>query len=176
MTRAGPTLAMVAAMASLWTAAPAFAAQAPKVTSVASLKELPTPLPLPYDEAADARTVDARLDAAMREGRRTHRLLLVDLGGNWCPDCRLLAAVMRLPEVKAFVDKHYVVVPVDIGRRDKNLQVPHRFGLEKVGGVPSLIVVDRSGKIVDQGHVEALADARSMTPQALADWLAQWTN
>ena len=81
---------------------------------------------------------------------------------------------MRLPEVKAFVDKHYVLVAVDIGRRDKNLQVARRFGLEKIGGVPSLLVVDHHGKVLDQGHVEALADARHMTPQALADWLAQW--
>ncbi|HWF00093.1 MAG TPA: thioredoxin family protein [Caulobacteraceae bacterium] len=172
MKRALLSLALIAGLA----AAPALAAPAPKVTSVATLKDLPTPLPLPYDEAADARTVNARLDAAIAQARRSHRLLLVDLGGNWCPDCRLLAAVMRLPEVKAFVDQHYVVLPVDIGRRDKNLQVPHRFGLDKIGGVPSLIVVDRKGRIVDDGHVEALADARSMTPQALADWLAQWTN
>jgi hypothetical protein len=28
--------------------------------------------------------------------------------------------------------------------------------------------------LLDGGHVAALADARSMTPQSLADWLAQW--
>jgi hypothetical protein len=28
---------------------------------------------------------------------------------------------------------------------------------------------------VNGGHVTALADARSLSPQALADWLAQWT-
>jgi hypothetical protein len=43
--------------------------------------------------------------------------------------------------------------------------------------VPGVLVVDpRSETLVDQGHIAALADARHMTPQALADWLAQWTS
>ena len=29
-------------------------------------------------------------------------------------------------------------------------------------------------KLVNAGHITALADARSMTPQSLADWLARW--
>ena len=167
-------LVLAAALAGL-AGPPAMAVPAPKVTSVATLKDLPTPLPLPYDEAADAKTVDARVDAALAKAKATHKLVLIDLGGNWCPDCRILAAVMHLPEVQAFVDAHYVVVPVDIGRRNKNLQVAARFGMQKVAGVPSLLIIDRHGKVVDRGHIEALADARSMAPQALADWLAQWT-
>jgi hypothetical protein len=29
---------------------------------------------------------------------------------------------------------------------------------------------------VNPGRVSAIQDARHMTPQALADWLAQWTS
>jgi hypothetical protein len=87
----------------------------------------------------------------------------------------VLAGIMRLPEVAAFVDKHYVVVTVDVGHMNKNLQIPHKYGVATVEGVPAILVVDRHGKLRDTGHVAALADARSMSPQALADWLAQWT-
>jgi hypothetical protein len=42
--------------------------------------------------------------------------------------------------------------------------------------VPSILIVEPDGKtLVDAGHISALADARHMTPQGLADWLAQWT-
>jgi hypothetical protein len=42
--------------------------------------------------------------------------------------------------------------------------------------VPALLVIDpRTDKLLNRGRVSALADARSLTPQALADWLAQWT-
>jgi thiol:disulfide interchange protein len=148
------------------------AAPAPKV-AITSLAQLPTPLPYPYDETADA---DAQVAAAMAKAKATHRLLLIDLGGNWCGDCRVLAALMRQPEVASFVAAHYVVVPVDVGRENKNLQIPARWGVTALTGVPSLLIVDRRGRLLDAGHVAALADARHMTPQGLADWLAQWTS
>jgi thiol-disulfide isomerase/thioredoxin len=164
-------LALIA-VAALAVAGAAQGAPAPRA-GIASFAELPTPLPYPYDEAADA----DRVVAAARARALAHRkLLLIDLGGNWCGDCRVLAGTMALPAVKAFVDAHYEVAAVDVGRFDKNLQVPARYGIHsRLEGVPSLLIVDpRTDRLLDAGHVAALADARSMTPQALADWLAQW--
>ena len=114
----------------------------------------------------------------MHLARSTHRLLMIDLGGNWCGDCRVLAGTMDLPEMRRFVDAHYVVVTVDVGRFDKNLQIPARYGIkDRLEGVPSLLIVDpKSNRLVDAGHIAALADARHMDPQSLADWLAQWTS
>jgi len=83
---------------------------------------------------------------------------------------------MDLPEVNAFVRRHYELVTVDVGRFDKNLDVPAHYGITgRLAGVPALLVVDpRTDKLLDGGRVSALEDARSMNPQALADWLAQW--
>jgi thiol-disulfide isomerase/thioredoxin len=159
--------AAIAALVSL----PCLAATALKVTSISALAELTVP-DRPYDENANA---DAVVDAAFARAKAEHKLVLIDLGGNWCPDCRILAGVMELPEVKSFVDAHYVTVSVDVGRFNKNLQVPARFGItQRLEGVPSVLIATPDGTLVDQGHVAALADARSMTPQAIADWLAQW--
>jgi thiol-disulfide isomerase/thioredoxin len=164
------------ALLALALAAPgaALAAPPPKI-GIASFAELKTPLPYPYDEAADA---DAAVAKAKAKARASGKLLIVDLGGNWCGDCRILAATMDLPELKRFVDRHYEVVAVDVGRFDKNLQIPAHYGIvERMEGVPSLLVVDpKTDKLLDPGHTAALADARHMTPQALADWLAQWTH
>jgi thiol-disulfide isomerase/thioredoxin len=148
-------------------AAQAAPAPAPKVR-IGSFAELQTPLPYPYDEAANA---DAVVAAAKARARRAHKLLLIDLGGNWCADCRILAGTMDLPELKAFVDAHYELVTVDVGHFDKNLQIPAHYGITR-----SLLVVDpRTDTLLDRGHISALEDARHMTPQALADWLAEWT-
>jgi len=154
-------------------AAAAQAAPPPRV-GIASFAQLQTPLPYPYDEAADANAVVA---AAKARARAKHKLLLIDLGGNWCADCRILAATVELPEVKTFVDAHYEMVTVDVGHFDKNLQIPAHYGITKrLEGVPSLLIVDpRTDTLLDKGRVSALEDARSMTPQALADWLAGWT-
>jgi len=158
------------AAALLLTATGAIGAPAPRV-GIASLAELPTPLPLPYDANVDAR---AQVAAARTKARARGKRLLIDLGGDWCADCRILAGIMRLPGVAAFVDAHYVVVMVDVGRMNRNLDIPARYGVQGLEGVPALLIVDSHDRLVNIGHVAALADARSMTPQALADWLAQW--
>ena len=61
------------------------------------------------------------------------------MGGNWCGDCIVLANLMQLPEMKPFLAAHFEIVKVDVGRFDKNLQIPARFGVIdrlKTGGVP----------------------------------------
>lgn len=153
-------------------ALPAAAAVAPRA-GIASFAELKTPLPYPYNETANA---DAAVAKARAAAKAHHKLLLIDLGGNWCPDCRILAGTMQLPEVKAFVDKHYEIVTVDVGRFNHNLQVPARYGFtQRLVGVPTLLVVDPSSdKLLNRQDVFALSDAGSMSPQALANWLAKW--
>jgi thiol-disulfide isomerase/thioredoxin len=157
----------------LLTAAPIAAAVPAPHVRAQSFEQLAQPLPFPYDEGADAQAAVAKARARARAG---HKLLLIDLGGNWCPDCRILAGTIELPEVSAFVHRHYELVTVDVGRFDKNLDVPAHYGItRRLEGVPSLLVVDpRSDRLLNAGRVAALADARSLTPQALADWLAQW--
>lgn len=155
----------------LATSVPA-AVPAPRVHAQ-SFDQLIKPLPLPYDEAANA---TAAVNRARAKARAAHKLLLIDLGGNWCLDCRILAGTMDLPEVGAFVRRHFELVTVDVGRFDKNLSVPARYGItQRLQGVPSLLVIDpRTDKLINADRTAALADARSMSPQALADWLAQW--
>lgn len=160
------------AFAVLALAAPASAATAPHV-SIASLKELTVP-DAPYNEKANA---DAQVDAAIARAKKTGKRVMIDLGGNWCADCRIMAGLMELPEMERFLSAHYEIVSVDVGRFNRNLQIPARYGItQRLEGVPAFLVVTTDGKLVNAGRVSAIQDARHMTPQALADWLAQWTN
>ena len=145
---------------------------APRV-GIASFEALPKPLPLPYNETANA---DKAVAAAKLRARKAGKLLLIDLGGNWCLDCRLLAGTMELPALRPWVARHYEVVTVDVGRFDKNLQVPAHYGFhERLKGVPALLIVDpATDKLLNRANTTALSDARSLSPQGLADWLAKW--
>ena len=135
--------------------------------------ELPVPLPLPYDEQANAA---AQVEGAFKRAKQTGKRVLIDFGGNWCPDCRILAGVMKLPEVKSFVEGHYEVATVDVGRFDKNLDVVRRFGIQKLRGVPTVVVADADGTTLNVTNSADLANARAMTPQGIADWLASWAS
>lgn len=150
--------------------AQASAATAPRV-SITSLKELTVP-DAPYDTTANA---DAQVDAAIARAKKDGKEVLIDLGGNWCADCRIMAGLMDLPEMRTFLKAHYEMVSVDVGRFNRNLQIPARYGITtRLEGVPAFLIATPDGKLLNPGNVSAIQDARHMTPQALADWLAQW--
>ncbi|WP_314371927.1 thioredoxin family protein [Sphingomonas paucimobilis] len=161
-------LPLLAASVALPAAAPV---SAPRV-GIASFEALPKPLPLPY-HAGDAK---AAIAAARARAVKAHKRLLIDLGGNWCLDCRLLAGVMELPQMRGFVARHFEVVTVDVGRFDQNMDIPASYGIKgRLQGVPAVLIVDpKTNSLVNAGRETALADARAMTPQAVADWLAGW--
>src|SRR5580765_5563908 len=111
----------------------ASAATAPRV-SISSLKELIVP-DAPYDTKANA---NAQVDAAVARAKKDGKEVLIDLGGNWCADCRILAGLMELPEMQTFLKAHYEMVSVDVGRFNKNLQIPARYGITtRLEGVPA---------------------------------------
>ncbi|HET7085910.1 MAG TPA: thioredoxin family protein [Rhizomicrobium sp.] len=152
---------------------PAGAATAPK-PSIATLEQLPVVTMQPYDEAANA---DAQVAAAFAKAQKSHKRVLIDLGGNWCGDCLILANFVQLPEMRRFMAAHYEEVSVDVGRFNRNLQIPARFGItKKLEGVPALLIATPDGKLVNGGNVFATADARHMTPQSLADYLARYAD
>jgi hypothetical protein len=158
-------------IALLMIAAPAQAVPAPR-PSIATLQQLPVVIMQPYDEKANA---DADVAAAFARAQKSHKRVLIDLGANWCGDCIILANFVRLPEINRFVEGHYETVVVDVGRFNRNLQIPARFGFtQRLVGVPTLLVATPDGKLLNQNDVFAVADARSMTPQAIADYLAKY--
>jgi thiol-disulfide isomerase/thioredoxin len=160
----------VLAVAAVLIAMPALAVPAPRV-GIDSFAKL-NPPQTPYDTAADA---NHTVDAAFARARKSHKRVLLDLGGNWCGDCRILAGLMELPQMRRFLAAHFEIVSVDVGRFDTNLQIPARFGFtQRLLGVPTVLIATPDGKLVNGNDVFALADARHMQPQAVADWLAKW--
>jgi thiol-disulfide isomerase/thioredoxin len=144
---------------------------APQMKTVTEMAQLQTPLPTPYDAHADA---EAALAATIVRAKANGKRVLIDFGGNWCTDCRILAAVMELPELKPFLAKHYEVVEIDVGRMNRNMQIPARYGLTKLDGVPTVLIAEPDGKLINATNSADLADARSMNPQGIANWLAKW--
>lgn len=127
-----------------------------------------------YDEKADARQ---QIEAALREtsqpGKPPRNIVLV-FGANWCPDCHALDAHMRKPELAALIEKHFIIVKVDVGRMDKNLDIAEKYGVPVKKGIPALAVLDSKGKLLyaqDQGQ---FSTARSMAYESFQAFFEQW--
>lgn len=160
------------ALAFLLLATPALAAAPAPKPLIASLTQLPIVTMDIYDEKANA---DADVARAFARAKKSGKRVLLDLGGDWCPDCIVLSNFMKLPEIKRFVDTYYDVVLVDVGRFNKNLHIPARLGFtEKLRGVPAVLIFTPDRKLVNRGDIFTTANARGMTPQGLADYLARY--
>ena len=157
----------------LMAAIPAQAATAPK-PSINDWAQLAVATVQPYNETANA---EAQVAAAFARAKKSHKRVLIDLGGNWCVDCIVLANFVRLPEMRRFMAAHYEEVLVDVGRFNRNLQIPARFGVtKKLEGVPALLIATPDGRLVNGDNIFATADAHSMTPQAIAAYLAKYAD
>jgi thioredoxin 1 len=124
----------------------------------------------PYDTNAD---VHQAVDAAFTRAKAEHKTVLIDFGGNWCPDCRMVGGVLDQPAMKPWLDKNFVLVMVDVGRMNKNQDIAARFG-QKIHAVPTVLAVTPDGKLLNPQNPTALSDARHLSDQAVADQLAAW--
>jgi thiol-disulfide isomerase/thioredoxin len=158
-----------------WAAAAAFilvcAAPALAADSAPVVGETLTSAPAaPYDESADAHQA---LAEALARAARSGKFVMLDFGGNWCPDCRVTAGVLDLGDVRPWIDRNFEVVMIDIGRLNKNLDIGERYDV-RVRAVPTIIILDQHGHVVNAGDPAALKDARGMTPQAIVDTIDAW--
>jgi thiol-disulfide isomerase/thioredoxin len=130
-----------------------------------------TPVAKPYDETADAH---AAVTAAFTAARASGHKVLLDFGGNWCPDCRMLAGVLDMKQVQTWSSQHFETVYIDVGRFTKNTDLAQHYGI-KLTAAPTVLVVTADGKLLNGNDVFALANARYMSAQAVVDLLATWT-
>jgi thiol:disulfide interchange protein len=63
------------------------------------------------------------IEAALREAATGGKRVLVEFGGNWCGDCRVLDANFHRPENEALLASRFVLVHVNVG--DKG--ITHNF-------------------------------------------------
>jgi thioredoxin 1 len=127
-----------------------------------------------HDIYPDPSRARADLAAALKTAAATHRRVLIDFGGNWCGDCQVLDLYMHDQKNQPLVDANFVVVHVNVGHIDANLDLAEKYGVPLHKGVPALAVVSDHGALLysqKNGEFEAM---RHMESSALTDFLLQW--
>lgn len=129
---------------------------------------------LPYDEAASP---SAELPAALEQARTSGKRVLIVFGANWCPDCRALDHEFHASQdVSKLIDSRYVVLKVDVGHFDKNLDFARLYGEPIAKGIPSVVVVTPKNEVVYETRAGELADARSMGDEAMVQFFRNVAN
>jgi thiol:disulfide interchange protein len=124
-----------------------------------------------YDESADAH---AQLRDALARAAREHKRVLLDFGGNWCGDCHVLNIYFHREPNAALLADNYILVDIDIGHMDKNLDIARQYDVPLGKGVPALAVVNAHGRLLysqTNGEFEAM---RRMDPGSVTQFLKRW--
>lgn len=116
----------------------------------------------------------ADIAAALKTAAATHKRIILDFGGNWCPDCQVLALYFHDARNQPIVEANYVVVPVNIGRMDANIDIARRYGIPLNKGVPALAVLSSRGKLLYSQSGGQFEDMRHLESSDLTEFLIKW--
>jgi thiol:disulfide interchange protein len=121
-----------------------------------------------YSETSDAH---ADIAAALVRARREHKRVLLDFGGNWCGDCQVLDIYYHQSPNAELLEKNFIVVHVNIGHMDKNVDVAKKYNVPITKGVPALAVLDAHGNLL---YAEREKEFEHTTPEAITAFLNHW--
>lgn len=132
-----------------------------------------TPLPLPYDEkVVDSLQLDEFIDLSISKGKQP----VVIFGGNWCPDCRILEGTLAMPTIKKFLQQHYQVMHIDIGRYDRNMELMDHLNIESKKGVPRVVILDLEKNIVNSSTSSEWTTARDRKQQEIYNYFQKFVS
>lgn len=142
--------------------------------AIAQFKRVPLQAPAqpnPQLYKADANAVQDIRRALAAAGKQ-HKNVLLDFGGNWCIDCHVLENAFHQPRIAPLLNANYIVVHVDVGQYEKNLDLAKKYHVDLQKGVPSLAVLDALGKVLyATGDFER---ARMMSEDDVIQFLDKW--
>ena len=125
-----------------------FAVACTAVTNAAPVAAAHHPEASLFDETRDA---GADVDAALAQGAAEDKITLVVMGANWCHDSRALAGWFTTDEdISAVLDRSFVVSFIDVGQKNRNIDIAQRFGIESIVGTPTMVMVDPDGTVLNR--------------------------
>ena len=111
---------------------------------------------------------------AILKAAAEHKNVLLVFGGNWCIDCHLLDLYFHDPGNASLLAANYVLVDVNIGEYDTNLDLARKYGIPLSKGVPALVVLDGAGHVLYAQRNAEFENMRVKDASAVTAFLQKW--
>lgn len=111
---------------------------------------------------------------AILKAAAEHKNVLLVFGGNWCIDCHLLDLYFHDPGNASLLAANYLLVDVNIGEYDTNLDLARKYGIPLSKGVPALVVLDGAGHVLYAQRNAEFENMRVKDASAVTAFLEKW--
>jgi len=87
-------------------------------------------------------------DQALKEARKSGKLIFIDAYTDWCGPCKRMAATsFKDPKVAAVYNKNFINLKVEMEKDKDGPELARRY---RVKAYPTLLIVDANGDLVKQ--------------------------
>jgi thioredoxin 1 len=124
-----------------------------------------------YPDPAQARP---EIAAALKTAAATHKRVLIDFGGNWCGDCRVLDIYFHNETNRPILDANFVLVHVNVGHFDENVDLAERYRAPLKRGVPELAVLSERGELLYSTQTAEFEKMQEVESSAVTQFLVKW--
>jgi thioredoxin 1 len=121
-----------------------------------------------------AQQAAADIAAAIKGAKIAHKRVILDFGGNWCTDCHVLDAYFHDSANKPILDDNFILVHVNIGRLDANLDIAEHYQIPLKKGVPAIAVLSDRGVLLYSQKTGEFEAMRHMQAGAVTEFLEHW--
>ncbi len=125
-----------------------------------------------YPADADAKK---EIEVALTLAATDHKRVLLVFGAKWCYDCHVLDRALHDGAAAQIVKESFLLVHVDIGEANKNLDLAKQYKIPLEKGVPAVAILGGDGKLLYSSGDGEFEAARKMMKKDLVAFLNHWT-
>jgi thiol:disulfide interchange protein len=123
-----------------------------------------------YDPKRDP---EKDIQEALAEAKRTHKRILLEVGGDWCSWCHTMDRYFEHnPGLLELRERNFVTVRVNFSRENENKKVLSRY--PEIQGFPHIFVLDATGKLLHSQDTSQLESGKSYDLERFLAFLKKW--
>jgi thiol:disulfide interchange protein len=124
-----------------------------------------------YPADADAKK---EIEDALKQAASGKKRVMLVFGGNWCYDCHVLDRALHEGPAGKLMKESFLLVHVDIGEANKNLDLAKKYKVPLDKGVPAVAILGSDGGLLYSSGDGEFEAARRMMKKDLVAFLNQW--
>ena len=96
---------------------------------------------------------------------------VIVFGANWCPDCQILAGLIRIALENEQMKESFEFLLVDVKDYEINMGSLQEIDPNANSGIPRIFIFDGSGNLLNKQQNDFFRRLRTMHENALVDYL-----